>query len=150
MTGNTWNVETAFTATDPMFSNSANAALYLDPTSPALTAAIDGGAIGDPRWITAPAKASLYAIAVDIGVLAFNTATLDYELLVPFGTTSVEVSAETNFTASTIAGTGAVDVSSGVESEPGRKDIEKVKAFIKAVSRIEIPVEDKRNLREIF
>ena len=42
----------------------------------------------------------------------------------------------------------AVDISSGVEKEPGRKDITKIKAFIKAVSKSSI--EDKNNSRRIF
>jgi len=41
-----------------------------------------------------------------------------------------------------------VDISSGVEKEPGRKDITKIKAFIEAVSKSSI--EDKNNLRKIF
>ena len=42
----------------------------------------------------------------------------------------------------------AVDISSGVEKGPGRKDILKIKAFIKAVSKSSI--EDKNNFRRIF
>jgi len=42
----------------------------------------------------------------------------------------------------------AVDISSGVEKEPGRKDILKIKAFIEAVS--ESSIKDKNNLRRIF
>ena len=40
----------------------------------------------------------------------------------------------------------AVDVSSGVESAPGQKDLGKVKSFLKAVSMCEL----KKNFREIF
>lgn len=40
----------------------------------------------------------------------------------------------------------AVDVSSGVESGPGRKDLDKVRSFINAVSRCKL----KKNLRKIF
>jgi phosphoribosylanthranilate isomerase len=40
----------------------------------------------------------------------------------------------------------AVDVSSGVESAPGQKDLGKVKSFLKAVSMCEL----KKNLRKIF
>jgi len=42
----------------------------------------------------------------------------------------------------------AVDISSGVEKEPGRKDLTKIKAFIEAVSKSSI--EDKNNSRRIF
>jgi len=42
----------------------------------------------------------------------------------------------------------AVDISSEVESKPGRKDILKIKAFIEAVSKSSI--KDKNNLRRIF
>ena len=42
----------------------------------------------------------------------------------------------------------AVDISSGVEKEPGRKDILKIKAFIEAVSKSSI--KKKNSLRRIF
>ncbi|MDA3788812.1 MAG: phosphoribosylanthranilate isomerase [Desulfobacula sp.] len=42
----------------------------------------------------------------------------------------------------------AVDISSGVEKGPGRKDMTKIKAFIKAVSKSLL--EDKNNFRRIF
>jgi len=42
----------------------------------------------------------------------------------------------------------AVDISSGVEKAPGRKDMTKIKAVIKAVSKSSI--EKKNNLRRIF
>lgn len=42
----------------------------------------------------------------------------------------------------------AVDISSGVENAPGRKDILKIKAFIEAVSKSSI--KDKNNFRRIF
>ncbi len=42
----------------------------------------------------------------------------------------------------------AVDISTGVESKPGRKDITKIKAFIEAVSQSSI--QEKNKLRRIF
>ena len=41
---------------DPLFVNAANGDLTLGEGSPALTAATDGGAIGDPRWVPAAAE----------------------------------------------------------------------------------------------
>ncbi len=53
---------------------------------------------------------------------------------------------ETIFQAVSDACPAAVDVSSGVESHPGHKSIDKVKAFVRAISTL--PVE--RKLRKIF
>ncbi|MCF8378747.1 MAG: T9SS type A sorting domain-containing protein [Bacteroidales bacterium] len=115
MLANTWTSETAFLEQDPMFSNGPAGVLYLDPSSPALTASTTGGPIGDPRWITAPAETTLFDISVDAGMLspAFSPATLDYTCQLPFGTTTVNVDAIANFADATVTGTGAVDVSSG-------------------------------------
>ncbi len=111
---NTWSYETAFTATDPMFSNAAAGALYLDPASPALTASTTGGAIGDSRWVVAPANASLLEITTNAGMMpAFTTDVLVYNLTVPYGTASVDVVAVPNFADATVAGTGTVAISSG-------------------------------------
>lgn len=56
------------------------------------------------------------------------------------------LSPETIFQAVSDACPAAVDVSSGVEFQPGHKSIDKVKAFVRAVSTL--PVE--RKLRKIF
>ena len=110
-----WSYEAAFTETDPMFSNGPAGALYLDAASPALTASTTGGVIGDPRWATAAGVAELFRLTVDEGMLSplFTSGTADYTLEVPYGTTSVEVGAAAAFAGATVAGTGAVDVSSG-------------------------------------
>lgn len=42
------------TVADPLFVNAAAGDFTLGEGSPALTAAADGGAIGDPRWVPAP------------------------------------------------------------------------------------------------
>jgi len=111
---NVWSTEAATSFTDPMFSNAAAGALYLDPTSPALTASTTGGAIGDPRWVTAPAKASLLKLSVDAGMMeSFASDVLSYDVEAPYGTTTVNVEAVPNFADATVVGDGAVDVSSG-------------------------------------
>ena len=46
---------TAPVVADPLFVNAAEGNLNLSEGSPALTAAADGGAIGDPRWVPAVA-----------------------------------------------------------------------------------------------
>ena len=58
---------------DPQFVNAAEGNLTLGEGSPALTAAEDGGALGDPRWVPAPAPAHTYTVAGDNTVL-FGTA----------------------------------------------------------------------------
>ena len=48
---------------DPLFVDAANGNFTLGEGSPALTAAEDGGAIGDPRWVPAVAPAHTYTVA---------------------------------------------------------------------------------------
>jgi hypothetical protein len=112
---NTWSYEAAFVEQDPLFSNGPAGALYLDPSSPALTASTTGGPIGDPRWVTAPGVATLHKLSVSEGVLSplFKPDVLDYTLDLPYGTASVEVEGAPAFAGANVAGLGNVDVSSG-------------------------------------
>lgn len=48
---------------NPQFVNAAEGNLTLGEGSPALTAAEDGGALGDPRWVPAAAPAHTYTVA---------------------------------------------------------------------------------------
>ena len=63
----------------------------------------------------ANAGPSLTALTVDMGTLnpAFNPGVTEYTLLVPDGTTAVNVTATANSESATVSGAGAVDVSSG-------------------------------------
>ena len=58
---------------------------------------------------------SLASLSVDTGDLTpeFDTATLNYTLEAPIGTTSVTVTAEANSDSAKVAGAGAIDVSTG-------------------------------------
>lgn len=58
---------------NPLFVDAANGDFTLATGSPALTAATDGGAVGDPRWVAAPAPAHTYTVAGD-NTTAFGTA----------------------------------------------------------------------------
>lgn len=53
-TTNTWNYKSAFVKEDPDYANAVNHDLTLPRESTLLTAATDGGTIGDPRWIPEP------------------------------------------------------------------------------------------------
>ncbi len=48
---------------DPLFVDAANGDFTLGANSPALTAGLDGGAVGDPRWVPAVAPAHTYTVA---------------------------------------------------------------------------------------
>ena len=54
---------TSCSVADPKFKDAANGDYGFSEDSPALTAASDGGAIGDPRWVPAPAPAHTYTVA---------------------------------------------------------------------------------------
>lgn len=53
---------TSCSVADPKFKDAANGDYGFSEDSPALTAASDGGAIGDPRWVPAPAPAHTYSV----------------------------------------------------------------------------------------
>lgn len=54
---------TSCSVADPKFKDAANGDYGFSEDSPALTAASDGGVIGDPRWVPAPAPAHTYTVA---------------------------------------------------------------------------------------
>lgn len=122
MTSNTWSSETLFTEADPMYSNPDAGALYLDFLSPALTAATDGGVIGDPRWATPPTNTASFFTLAAIELTQNERVTLTpllaadvytYDLFVPYGTDTVEFVYETNFATATVAGDTKVFVPAG-------------------------------------
>jgi|GEM_PF-420889 len=63
----------------------------------------------------AASDASLSGLTVDVGIMEpkFDPSTTSYNVTVPEGTTSVNVTATPSFAGSTVVGDGAVDVSSG-------------------------------------
>ncbi len=65
--------------------------------------------------LTESTDASLSSLTTDIGLLspAFHTDSLSYELLVPFGTTNVELTQTKNETNASVLGGGTIDVSAG-------------------------------------
>ncbi len=67
------------------------------------------------HFIEPGSDASLSAITLDIGTLnpAFDSETFAYDVNLPVGTNSVELTAVSNDQNATIAGTGTIDVSSG-------------------------------------
>jgi len=78
-----------------------------------------------------------------------NALTWNWSEVKPFGQSHPLIlagglSPETIALAVSEAGPVAVDISSGVESSPGRKDIEKVRALIQAVSRCTIERQPRR------
>ena len=60
-TTNAWSYMSEFIKEDPMYADPADYNLGLPKDSPLLTAGTDGGALGDPRWVPAPAVAGLAA-----------------------------------------------------------------------------------------
>ncbi len=60
-TSNVWNYKSEFIKENPGYMDAANYNLTLPRTSSFLSAATDGGAIGDPRWIPATIPAGIVA-----------------------------------------------------------------------------------------
>jgi len=114
LTGQTWVTDVATSVTDPLFSNPAEGGLFLDAASPALTASTTAGPIGDPRWVTAPAKSTLLGINIDQGLMqSFAGDVLSYDISLPYLTSEIAVEAIAAFADATITGDGTIDMSSG-------------------------------------